>query len=366
MGIGNKILHTKIRNIIGKIVSNNLQKRLTNVCDLKNIKNIEYLKYESDNKTEFVFEIEDGSVFSSWGFAYTKDKKVIDGVLPYSTIIPYYTEIGGRYVSYLMRSKKYIHGVSFSLQSIWNVCFGHWVHEALPKLFLLKDSGMLDKVETIIIGDGCNKAFHKDSIKLIVGKDKNIEYISDEKQLICENLILSSFPGTHTHSPAKWVCNKFLELVKEINIKNKSEKFHEKIYISRNKAKTRITINEDAIMKILEPLGYKLLYLEDHTFEKQILICHNAKKIISPHGSGLTNMVFCEKGKTALLDIIPSIRYESVYKDIANTIGLKYFEYVESDHNAFSYYGLTNHENNFDMKINIDKLMPYIEKIESL
>lgn len=370
MGIGNKILHPKIRNVIGKMVSNDLQKRLTSIYDLKNIKDIEHIKYESDDKTEFVLEIENASIFSSWGFAYTKDKKIIDGILPYKAIIPQYDELGGRFVSYLIRRKKYIHGVSFSLQSIWNVCFGHWVHETLPKLFLLKDSGMLDRVQTITIGDGCNKAFHKDSIRLIVGEGKNIEYISDERQLICENLILSSFPGTHTHSPPKWVCDKFLELAKEINIKNniknKDEKFHEKIYISRNKAKTRITINEDAIIKILEPLGYVLVYLEDHTFEKQILICYNAKKIISPHGSGLTNMIFCKKGATALLDIIPSIRYETVYKDIANTIGLKYFEYVESDDDAFSYYGFTNHENNFNMKINIDKLMPYIKEIESL
>lgn len=368
MGIGNKLLHPKIRSKIGHTVSKNLKNIICPIEKIKNYNNISYIpvRYSTDKKEEFICEIKNGFVFSSWGFVFVKDKILLDEVLPYKQLLKFYGEIGGRFVSYLFNHKKKLKGNSFSLQSVANTCFYHWIYETLPKLFLLKDSGLFDKIDNIILGDGCNSHFHTDSLKLLKADNKNIVYISDETKIICENLLVASFPAhKFVTIPPLWVRYKYKQLAKSLYEKiHLNKELYEKVYISRNKAATRKTINEEDIMKVIKHLGYKLIYLEDYSLEEQICIFYYAKKIISPHGSGLTNIIFCKENQTSILDIIPSIRYESIYSDIGNSIGLTCFEYIENNENNFLYYGNTNKENDFDIIVDINSLLPYIKKLE--
>ncbi len=117
-------------------------------------------------------------------------------------------------------------------------------------------------------------------------------------------------------------------------------------------------------MSVLSPLGYKLIYAEDYTFEEQILLFHNAKKIIGFEGSNLTNIVFCNTN-ACLLEIMPSIRKKLVHKNMANQIGMGFIEYLVDDNDAFEYYDKKKDRHRFDVKIDIEKFKPYVEKLEN-
>lgn len=250
------------------------------------------------------------------------------------------------------------------MQSIWNICFGHWIHEALPKLFILKDCGYFDKIDAFILGDGCNSKFHADSLD-IFGIDKNkIIYISDQTEILYENLYLSSFPSKDTHYPDIWVCERYRKLSEEL-IKNYDiNKFPKKIYLTRKNVNTRRILNEESLMNELSKLGYEMICPEEYSLQEQFCIFYNADKIISILGSGLTNLV-CSRENISVLGIVPNIRQEDTYEYISKIIGAEYFQYIESNEKNYVYHNIHNRGNDFDFYIDIDNFKIVLQKFEN-
>lgn len=79
-------------------------------------------------------------------------------------------------------------------------------------------------------------------------------------------------------------------------------KFSQYVYISREKS-TRKVANEDELINSINKFGFKKYVLEDLDFLDQINLFYHAQEIISPHGAGLANLIFCNK-KPKVLEII--------------------------------------------------------------
>ena len=364
MGLGNKLLNTKIRNKIGEKIVKKLENNFVSIKDIRTELYIP-IKYPNSNINNFLCKLNNAKIYSSWGFYFTSNNKIIKEVLPFNRILTLKSELGGRFAFYKLRFKKKTDLNVFSLQSIWNVCFGHWIHETLPKLFILKDTGYLDKIDAFILGDGCKSKFHNDSLE-IFGIDKNkIIYISDQTEILCKNLYLSSFPSENTHYPDIWICNKYRELSKELIKNYDAAKFPKKIYLTRKNVKTRRMLNEEDLMYILSNLGYKMICPEEYSLQEQFCMFYNADKIISILGSGLTNLV-CSKNSISVLGIMPNIRPEDTYKSIVKTIDGKYLEYIENNEKNYVYQNIHNKGNDFDFYINIDDFKIVLEKFENI
>ncbi|MEN0582259.1 glycosyltransferase family 61 protein [Phytobacter palmae] len=74
-----------------------------------------------------------------------------------------------------------------------------------------------------------------------------------------------------------------------------------KIYISRSKS-SRGPSNELEVENEMRNLGFDIVYAEDLTFAQQVLSFSNASIVVSPHGAGLANILFMQKG-SALVEI---------------------------------------------------------------
>jgi hypothetical protein len=77
-----------------------------------------------------------------------------------------------------------------------------------------------------------------------------------------------------------------------------------RIYISRAKTRMRRVINEGELQPILERNGFETIVLEDLSVAEQIAAFRTAEVIVSPHGAGLTNMIFSRPG-IRILEIFP-------------------------------------------------------------
>ena len=82
MGLGNKLLSGKIRNKIGLKIINKLK---INSVSVKDIDKELYIpvKYKNSNLEMFLCKIKDAKVYSSWGFYFTTDDKIIKETLPF-------------------------------------------------------------------------------------------------------------------------------------------------------------------------------------------------------------------------------------------------------------------------------------------
>ena len=131
----------------------------------------------------------------------------------------------------------------------------------------------------------------------------------------------------------------FIPLIQSISILretllpiNKVSK-NRKIYVTREDSTYRRIINEADIIPILRSKGYKVINPQLYSISEQIEIFAQADTVVAPHGSNLTNIVFCKPG-TEIYEIGPEFKYdyeksfENRYKNIAEINKLKYFRFL--------------------------------------
>jgi capsular polysaccharide biosynthesis protein len=95
----------------------------------------------------------------------------------------------------------------------------------------------------------------------------------------------------------------------------------EKIVIGR---RTRKIENSDKVYEYLNKIGYKTIFCEDYSFEDQIALFKGVKYIVSPHGAGLSNIVFCGKG-TKVLEILSPRYVNACFRKVAAYSELDYY-----------------------------------------
>lgn len=163
-----------------------------------------------------------------------------------------------------------------------------------------------------------------------------------------------------------FVDDKYFKFLRELFLSKFNFKFKNSlIYISRNKSygiigsasekiKRRHILNEDDVLKILEPLGFKKIYLEDYSVSKKIEIFNTAKIILSPHGAGLTFSLFANKNTHIIEMVAPQREWYAQYLQITNSLGIPF--------HRFSYVNIDNNVNN-NMIVNIPELVKLIKQI---
>ena len=161
----------------------------------------------------------------------------------------------------------------------------------------------------------------RDFIKLIL-KNRGIEfsfiYLDEDFYFFHNSEIPQFFNFKHS-----------IQVLKNFLISKTKEKNNSKIYVTREDSQYRKIINEADIIPILKSKGYKVINPRLYSIEEQINIFSNATKIVSPHGSNLTNIIFCRPG-TEIYEIGPIFekkfekKFENRYKFIADINNLKY------------------------------------------
>lgn len=133
-----------------------------------------------------------------------------------------------------------------------------------------------------------------------------------------DNLVITSTEGRSAGSHVLEKFKFFKNLFPELNCK-----FGNKIYLSRVKNSRRKLLNEKELIIFLESTGFETYCLEDMTILEQYYLFAHARIIVSPHGAGLANMVFCDKLEL-LVEIMPSNRIVNGFLNIAANLNANY------------------------------------------
>ena len=167
----------------------------------------------------------------------------------------------------------------------------HWMFDIIPRLKLLQKSGIeLKEIDWFVV-NSLSKPYQQETLKLLgIPTEKIIE--SDRHSHIqATELIVPSFPGY-----LDWVEPGTIDFLRQTFLphvgltKTNSE---QKIYVSRAKAKNRQLINELEVRQLLEDRGFQTVFLEEMSVLEQVTVFAKAQIVVTPHGSGLTNLVFC-------------------------------------------------------------------------
>lgn len=211
-----------------------------------------------------------------------------------------------------------------------NVYF-HWMVDILPRIEILHRWGVnLEEIDWFLV-NSCQQPFQRETLKALgIPEYKIIE--SDRHPYIqAKKLIVPSFAGY-----LGWLSPQGIEFLRlffsieqspklpETFASGRKNLHPERIYISRSKCSYRRVINEEKVIDFLSGFGFVPVLLESMTLNDQIALFACAKVIISPHGSGLTNIIFCSPG-TKVIELTSPNYIRHYYWAIGQQLNLEHY-----------------------------------------
>jgi hypothetical protein len=239
--------------------------------------------------------------------------------------------------------------------------FHHWNYDILPRLQLLKQSALFDKIDQFVVNYQQLK-FQLVGLELM-GIDKNKIINSHGNaafHLTATTLVVPSLTedlGTITPWVLDFMRSNFLPQP----LPSLPTGF-EKLYISRRTVAVRKMVNEADVMKEIFARGYREFIPEDYTLQEAAAHFASARSIVSVHGSGLSNLPFISEG-TKVLDILAPLHQDGYYWMICNQrkslyVGL----FAEGEHPADDE-DLVKNKVDHDLLIDINKLKQALDLV---
>ncbi|MDX5481505.1 MAG: glycosyltransferase family 61 protein [Hymenobacteraceae bacterium] len=204
---------------------------------------------------------------------------------------------------------------------------GHWFIDVLPRLHLLQQSGLYDKVDWFLV-PSLRYDFQVETLDLLgIPTDKIIE--GDKHPHIAADCIIASTAprGNHTLVP-KWLCDyiqsAFLPYAEEESDLITPEATC--LYISRSDSKLRNVLNEKELLEKLEPYKFQKVISSKLSIKEKIRLFSKADVVMGATGAGLISMFFCKPG-TKMIELFNEGFVIEPFYDIATKIDLDY-EYI--------------------------------------
>ena len=213
-----------------------------------------------------------------------------------------------------------IAGTVLVLAGLANGMYFHWMCDVLPRLELLEQAGiLLDEVDYILVNG--TTPFQRETLAQFGIPPHKILDTLQHQHLQANQLIVPSFSG----SPA-WMSPQACAFLRRhfLPQSGQSTPPHRKLYISRQQTATRRVINEIEVSQFLAGYGFETVTLESLSVLEQAQLLSEAAIAISPHGSGLTNVLFCQPGATVIELFSPSYVYPC-YWYLADLLNLNYY-----------------------------------------
>ncbi len=242
----------------------------------------------------------------------------------------------------------------------------HWMVDVLPCLALIQASDPidLDQIDHILIHGYKGTAFQDLTLaRLKIPKTKILNTAEPKNQHIqAEQLIVPSLAGHISHL-THWGS----QVLRDLFLDQPPVPQFRRIYISRQGAKWRRIVNEEALIDLLIPLGFECVRLERFTLPEQAALMRSAAVVLSIHGAGLTNIVFCEPG-TQVIEILPRSTILPYFWVIAQQRDLDYFALLGEVCRSQTLCQLLKHPalDREDTVVDINKLREVLEQAKIL
>ncbi|WP_107874539.1 glycosyltransferase family 61 protein [Neisseria weaveri] len=246
--------------------------------------------------------------------------------------------------------------------SLWLYPFGnldHLLRECLPILNFISQMGF--KLNDLnYITPELDDQLLKFLVELGLPKENIIRI--DHKWLSFEQLIIPCFGSFgHLHTPTMHYIHTANRVVSSLTKENHlvAKTSHKRIYVSRNKATFRKTLNEYVLEEELQKRGFVIIDPGVFSKSDQVKLFKDAEIIVEPHGMGIANSAFSQNLKL-ILEIMNTDYNRVSYFRTAQLRNATYAAYyVEPTH--------SNYRNNQtlagDIIIDKNKFLEFLDKV---
>lgn len=191
----------------------------------------------------------------------------------------------------------------------------HWLLEVLPRILLVRQLQL--PVDSVHIDQSLR--FQVETVEMLTGGTWQV--IPAESNTIVTAQHIYAFEGwdAFTHTPP-WVCALLRDAFLDRTAGTVGDK---RIFVSRQDSSTRVMVNEDDLFHELAKHGFRRVQLAKLSVREQAHLFAHAEVVVSAHGAGMTNILFCEP-ETKIFEIAAPRYIFGCFADLARICGLRY------------------------------------------
>jgi len=213
-------------------------------------------------------------------------------------------------------------GTFSSIQHPWHYNNWHWTVDSLPQVRSLAVH-MQGRPLTLLMSRDVGRV-HRDSLEAILPENFTVEYVDPREWFELETFVLPSYVSSRANG---CLPSEYYEFIRSNTFRNlgipKPKHATGRYYISRGRAKHRRVLNEPELLALLQPFGFKMVFMEDYNFAQQVELFRDAEAVISPHGAALGGILYGDDLKVCVL--YPEARPDGYFYTLARGLGHQHF-----------------------------------------
>lgn len=300
------------------------------IKEANTVEKVKCSEYEGEN---VFYVLDEGRLDTDHGrndAVITKENRLVSELsFQYSEKLKKYTFDGNdnnifhRY--FLSPKPLYLDGIAFSAiaggSTVHN--YYHWLVESFPKFLLIKDTDFFKQIDYFLIPNP-SSPYKRQTLELLGIPYKKVVDTLGNSNIIAKQLVINKHPSMYEFTPT-WVLKMVRDFVLS-KIENNRQPSN-LIYISRNRSRKRMVLNEEELMTRLKPLGFEKYELEELSLLEQVSLFNSAQIIVAPHGAGLGNILFCNNN-VRIIELFPPGSFHKHYKTISQKLDFNYLSVV--------------------------------------
>jgi hypothetical protein len=208
------------------------------------------------------------------------------------------------------------------IQSIWGENYYHFLTEELPNIIKLQNYD-----SSILLMINYNDKYIRDILNIFNFPINSFIKRNDSlcfkiKECFLTNISISGKPARDDLLLIQSKLKDILQL--DFSVSNEKKIKQIGIYIKRNEYERRVLNNNEIIDHlILKHSNIEWIIFESLNMLETIKLFNKANYIISPHGAGLTNMIFSREG-TNIIEFMPYSDPNECYNHLSQMLKHKY------------------------------------------
>ncbi len=244
-------------------------------------------------------------------------------------------------------------GTVLSLLTDWGgENFAHQLHDGMTRAALFERAGLhYGDVDTVLVPASAIERGWCDDLG--ISRAKCRAAVPDTRYR-CDRLVATTFPGT-SKAIMPWAAE-FLRARLPATPSDGATRFQ------LTRSTTRLLTNQHAIESLLATRGIATIDpSSEHSAMRSLF--HGAELVVSAHGAGLADLVFCRPG-TVVLELIPTDHVFPYWYATSLAVGLEY-RYLACESTEIRPRGATG-PSPFDATCDLDLLAEALDHVEAL
>lgn len=193
-----------------------------------------------------------------------------------------------------------ISGYSTPLRSRYSNYY-HTLIDNLPRLLALNRPPYSTLDEIKLLCPGSLTSMEKYFISKLAPDNLRVVTVDRWRLYKLEKTLLTPFK---TQKFAGYLPERYVQAFREKVLPNRPSKQQHRLFISREKANTRLVENQQELQDKLHAFGFQTIILEELTPAQQVELFYDAEAVVAAHGAGLTNLLFSPHLK--VLELFPT------------------------------------------------------------